>query len=152
MKKLVQTALVALGLSVAMACQAAETPEPGQRMSPEQLAQWGQLRSYTAGSSRLRVLPVPPADGEGVLLLSSQDVVGLSRNEVLVVGASEDQVRAAASAPAPVSVQYMAPTGSALLRYAEFGQAVAALKALKTNLPGATVRLPVQWGKTPVPR
>lgn len=152
MEKIVQKTLGILGLSMVMACQAAGAPEPGQTATPEQLAQWGELPGYDIGASRFRVIPGQPSDGQGTLLLNAQGVIGVSRNELTVVNASEDQVRTAAgyATHAPVSVQHFVPTGTTVLRYADFSQAVLGLEALKTALPKATVRLPVQFSK-PVP-
>ena len=149
MKKIAQKILGVLGVSLAMGCQAAAPLEPGKVATPEQLAQWGELPSYDIGSSRLRVIPERPANGQGTLLLNAQGMVGVSRNEVVVANASEDQVRAAAghAAHAPESVRHFDPTGTTVLRYADFAQAIAGLDAIKAGLPGASVRLPVQFGK-----
>ncbi len=150
MEKIVQKTLGVLGLSmVMMACQAAPAPEPGQTATQEQLAQWGELPSYDIGSSRFRVIPGKPADGQGTLLLNPQGVVGVSRNEITVANASEDQIRSVAGRAgyAPVSLRHYAPTGMTVLRYADFSHAVEGLKVLQTGLPEASVRLPVQFGR-----
>lgn len=152
MEKIVQKILGVAGVSLVMACQAAPSLQLGQAATPEQLAQWGELQSYELGSSRLRLIPGRPEDGQGTYLLNAQGVVGISRNELTVAHATEEQVRTAAAqaGPAPVSMQYFEPTGTTVLRYADFQQAVQSLEALKTSLPKATVRLPVQFSK-PVP-
>lgn len=151
MKKMTQNILGPLGMVLAMVSFSAGAFEPGQQVTQAQLAQWGELPVYDIGANPIRVLPEQPKAGQ-TLVLNAQGIVGISRNEVLVAKAQEDQIRSVAgrAAHAPASVQHFAPTGLTVLTYANFAQAVAGLETIKAGLPDATVRLPVQFSK-PVP-
>ncbi len=138
-----------LGFSLALAGHPAWALTVGQKLSAEEIAQWGELPAYDIGGSQIRVLPSQQPGSEATLLLNAQGVVGSSRNEVSISDAPAERVRELVqrTLPRPLSVQHYEPTGITVLRYADFGQAVEGLNALKAALPGAKVRLPVQFGK-----
>ncbi|TFL15050.1 hypothetical protein CSC67_06890 [Pusillimonas caeni] len=137
-----------LGMSLALASSAALALTPGQKLTKTEIAEWGALAEYKIGSSRVRVVPPQYSGSQDTLLLNAQGVVGSSRNEVAVSEAPADvQAVIQQTQPRPVSIQHFAPTGITVAKYADFGQAVDALRALKAALPGAKVSLPVQFSK-----
>jgi hypothetical protein len=126
--------------------EAAGTYTPGSRISADELGQLTNLPTYNVGKQSYRLLPQKGVDGAS-LLVDSQGLVVSSGNEVLVTGASEEEIRSGARlGPAPVSIQYLAATGIALMRYADFPTAVAAVAPLQQSLPGASVRLAISRG------
>ncbi|NYT83843.1 hypothetical protein H0A70_20415 [Alcaligenaceae bacterium] len=131
---------------LAFGAQAAGTYAPGSRIPADQLGQLSNLPVYSVGKQSYRLLPQKGADGAS-LLVDGQGLVVSSANEILVTGASEAEVRSSTGpGPAPVSIQYLAATGIALVRYADFPTAVAALAPLQQRLPGASVRLAISRG------
>lgn len=148
MKKSFLCSLGLLGMSLALASNAALALTPGQKLTQSEIAEWGPLAEYKIGSSRVSVIPSQHSGNQDTLLLNAQGVVGSSRNEVAVSEAPADaQAVIQQTQPRPVSIQHFAPTGITVAKYADFGQAVDALRALKTALPGAKVSLPVQFSK-----
>jgi len=148
MKKSFQRYAGLLGMLLALSSSAALALTPGQKLSKDQIAQWGTLVEYTIGNSRIRVIPSQYSGSAETLLLNAQGVVGSSRNEVVVSKAPANvQEIIQQTQPRPTSVQHFAPTGITLAQYADFEQAVQALAALKAALPQAAVALPVQFGK-----
>ncbi len=141
-----------LGISLALASHAALALTTGQKLSDAQIAQLGELQVYDIGGTQLRVIPSQQSGQQETLLINAQGIVGSSRNEVAVSQASEESIRAQLQQlqPQPASVQHYEPTGITVLRYADFGQAVEGLRALKSALPRAKVRLGVQFS-TPLP-
>lgn len=135
-------------LPLALACQSAAALEPGQTLTKAQTAQWPDMTQYDIGNTRLWVIP-DPAPAQDTWLLNRQNVVGLSRNEVSISGATADVIQAALqqSSPQPLSVQHYAPTQIVVARYADFAAAVQGQQALKAALPDATVHLQVQFSK-----
>jgi hypothetical protein len=75
--------------------------------------------------------------------------VGISHNEVAISGVSAETVQAGLRqvVPSPLSIQRFDQAGVTVARYADFAQAVDGLRAIKAALPGAQVRLPVQFGR-----
>ena len=149
MKKSFRRFLGLLGVSLALTGHAAGVLTPGQRLSAEQIAQWGELPVYEIGASQVRVIPSQQAGSQVTLLINAQGVVGSSRNEITISEAPAQGVQTVLQqvTPAPLSVQQYEPTGITVARYADFGQAVEGLRALKAALPDAKVSLPVQFGK-----
>ena len=149
MKKIFRRFLGLIGLSLALTSHAAFALTAGQQLSQEQIAKWGTLAEYDIGGSRIRVIPSQASGSQDTLLINAQGVVGSSRNEVAISDAPTQDIRAQLkqTLPQPVSVQHYEPTGLTVLRYADFEQAVAGLRALKKALPAANIRLPVQFGK-----
>ncbi|MBB5215676.1 hypothetical protein [Parapusillimonas granuli] len=139
----------ASGLAIAvlaLGAQAAEPLVPGQKLPADQIAAYGELPVYAVGKQRYRLLPQAGADGASLLLDAQGTVLG-SKNEVLITGASEAEIRASTGpGPAPVSIQYFQATGIALVRYADFPTTVAALEPLRQRLPSASVRLAISHG------
>lgn len=135
-------------LPLALASQVAAALEPGQRLTKAQVAQWPDMTQYDIGNTRLWVIP-DPAPAQETWLLNRQNVVGFSRNEVALSGATADVLQAGLqqTRPQPLSVQHYAPTQIVVARYADFAAAVEGLQALKAALPDATVRLQVQFSK-----
>ncbi len=126
--------------------EAAGTYTPGSRISADELSQLSELPTYKVGRQSYRLLPQKGVDGAS-LLVDRQGLVVSSANEILVTGASEAEIRSdARPGPAPVSIQYLATTGIALMRYADFPTAVAAMAPLQQSLPGASVRLAISRG------
>ena len=71
-------------------------------------------------------------------------MVGKSANEIVVAEASAGvQAVIEQTQPRPVSVKHYEATGITVATYADFAQAVEALRALKAALPSAKVGLPV---------
>lgn len=137
-----------LGMSLALASSASFALTPGQVLSEAEIAKWGTLPTYEIGKSRIRVIPPQYSGSQDTFLLNAQGMVGSSRNEVVVSEAPADvQAVIQQTQPRPVSVQHFEPTGITVAKYADFAQAVDALRALKAALPGAKVGLPVQFGK-----
>jgi len=137
-----------LGVSLALASHTAFALTPGQVLTKAEIARWGDLPAYDINGSRIRVIPSQASGGQKTLLLNEQGVVGSSRNEVVVSDAPSDvQVVIQQTQPRPVSVQHYEPTGITVSKYADFAQAVEALRALKKALPDAKVGLPVMFGK-----
>ncbi|WP_442595047.1 hypothetical protein ACSBPU_01785 [Parapusillimonas sp. JC17] len=131
---------------LALGAEAAGVYTPGSRIPADQLGQFGNLPVYVVGKQSYRLLPQKGADGAS-LLVDSQGLVVSSGNEILVTGASEADIRSSTGpGPAPVSIQYLAATGIALVRYADFPTAVAALAPLQQRLPAASVRLAISRG------
>lgn len=148
MKKRIFLGLLSASLAVASHA-AADAPTPGQKLSKEQIAQWGHLPVYQVGKSKFRVLPARPADSQLTLLVNAQGVVGVSRNEVAISGVSAQtaQTRLRQTVPQPLSLEHFDQAGVTVARYADFSQAVEGLKAVQAALPEAQVRLPVQFGQ-----
>jgi len=138
-----------LSASLALAAHAAaDVPAPGQKLSKAQIAQFGDLPAYRVGKSTFRVIPVRPANSQATLLLNAQGVVGVSHNDIAIsrVSAETAQARLRQIAPAPLSIEHFEQAGATVARFADFGQAVEAMKAVKAALPEAQVRLPIQFG------
>jgi hypothetical protein len=139
-----------LGASLAFASHAApDMPAPGQKLTQEQIALWGKLPVYQIGKSQFRALPADPAHSQSTLLINEQGTVGISHNEVAISGVSAETVQAGLRqvVPSPLSIQRFDQAGVTVARYADFAQAVDGLRAIKAALPGAQVRLPVQFGR-----
>ncbi len=141
-----------LGMSLALVSSAGFALTPGEMLSEEDVARLGTLRTYEIDSSRIREIPPQFTGSQDTLLLNEQGVVGISQNEV-VLSETPDNVQSIIqqTLPQPVSITHFAPTGITLAKYANFAQAVEALRALKTALPSARVGLAVQFGR-PVPQ
>ncbi|MFA5489727.1 MAG: hypothetical protein WC284_10970 [Candidimonas sp.] len=141
-----------LGLALALAGPVCQAMSPGDMLAEEEIARWGELRTYDIGSSRIREIPAQYSGGHDTLLLNEQGVVGISQNGI-VVSEAPDNVQSVIqqTLPQPMSIEHFAPTGITLAKYASFAQAVEALRALKIALPGARVGLAVQFGR-PVPQ
>jgi len=136
------------GVALALASSAAFALTPGQKLTKAEIAEWGALTEYKIGSSRVRIIPPQYSGSQDTLLLNAQGVVGISRNEVVVSEAPAGvQAVIQQTQPRPVSVQHFEPTDITVAKYADFAQAVDALRALKAALPGAKVGLPVQFSK-----
>lgn len=138
-------------MSLALASHAApDTPAPGQKLTQQQIAQWGDLPVYKVGKSKFRVLPVHLSDAQLTLVINGQGVVGVSRNELAISKVPADiiQHQLRQTVPQPLSVEYFEQAGVTVARYADFGQAVEAMRAVQTVLPEAQVRLPVQFDQT----
>lgn len=148
MKKILVIGLISA--SLALPALAAEPPTPGQKLSEAQIAQWGKLPSYQVGKSHYQVLPVRPAGGQYTLLLNSQGIVGISHNEIAISQVSRQAAETglAKTTPQPLSIEYFEQARVTNARYANFEQAVTALKVLQAALPEAQVRLPLQFGQT----
>lgn len=137
-----------VALTLALASQAAFALSPGQKLSKAEIAQWGTLTTYDIGGSRLRLIPPQHSGSEDTLLLNARGVVGSSRNEIVIAGVgAEAQAVIQQTQPRPTSVQHFEATGITMLKYADFGQAVEALAALKAALPDAQIGLPVMFSK-----
>ncbi|MCB5362380.1 hypothetical protein H0484_01235 [Pusillimonas sp. CC-YST705] len=127
--------------------EAAGTYTPGSRISADELGQLIDLPTYNVGKQSYRLLPQKGVDGAS-LLVDSRGLVVSSANEILVTGASEAEIRSGTTTgPAPASIQYSPATGIALVRYADFPTAVAAMAPLQQSLPEASVRLAISRGK-----
>ncbi|VCU69600.1 hypothetical protein PIGHUM_01663 [Pigmentiphaga humi] len=137
-----------IGLSLALAGNAAFALAPGQKLSKSQIAEWGALPVYDIDGNRIRVIPPQYAGSQDTLLLDAQGVVGKSANEVMVSNAPADvQAVIEQTQPRPVSVKRYEATGITVSTYADFAQAVEALRALKAALPTAKVGLPVTFAE-----
>lgn len=139
-----------LSASLALASHAAtDAPAPGQKLSDTQIAQWGDLPAYRIGRSKFRVIPVRPANSQATLLLNAQGVVGVSHNDIAIsrVSAETAQARLRQIVPQPLSIQHFEQAGVTVARFADFGQAVEGMQAIKAALPEAQVRLPLQFGQ-----
>ncbi len=148
MKKLFFLGLLSASLTLASHA-ATDVPTPGQKLSKEQIAQWGDLPVYRVGKSKFKVIPAHLADSQSTLLINAQGVVGVSRNEVAIsrVSAQTAQARLRQLVPQPLSVEHFDQAGVTIARYADFSQAVEGLRAVQAALPEAQVRLPVQFGQ-----
>ncbi|WP_322997126.1 hypothetical protein [Castellaniella sp.] len=130
--------------ALALSAQAADAYQPGQRLQAKQIQRLGQLPVYTVDKQQYRLLPQSAAGGRS-LLLDAQGVVFSSQNEILITGATENDVQlGAGKGPVPVSVQSFAATGIVVLRYADFGSAVSALAWLQQQLPQASLHLAIE--------
>lgn len=148
MKKDFRRFLGWVGVSLAMAAPSAWAWTPGQQLTDAQITELGKLPEYKLDGKRLRVIPQSLSGDQTTLVLNSRGVVGSSRNEVVVAGVKADARNVIQqSQPRPISVEYYEATGLTVARYADFGQAVAALPVLKTALPGAQIGLPIRFGE-----
>ncbi|NGM86730.1 hypothetical protein G5B35_05340 [Parapusillimonas sp. SGNA-6] len=137
-----------LSASLALSAHAAaDVPAPGQKLSDAQIAEWGDLPMYRIGRSTFRMIPVRPANGQATLLLNTQGVVGISHNDIAISRVSAETARARLKqiVPQPLSIEHFEKAGVTVARFADFGQAVAGMQAIKAALPEAQVRLPVQF-------
>ncbi|MBN9477165.1 MAG: hypothetical protein ABS43_00920 [Bordetella sp. SCN 67-23] len=144
MKKNFRRYIGLIGMSLALASGAAFALTPGQKLPKSQIAQWGTLTVYDIDGSHIRVIPPQYSDSQDTLVLNEQGVVGKSANEIVVAEASAGvQAVIEQTQPRPVSVKHYEATGITVATYADFAQAVEALRALKAALPSAKVGLPV---------
>lgn len=141
-----------VGASLALSSHAAPgNPTVGQKLTPEQIAQWGNLPVYQIGKSEFRVIPPGSSERGVTLVINAQGIVGVSRNEVAIsnVPAQTAEAQLRRADPQPASVEHFDTAGVTIARYANFGQAVQALGMLQTALPQAQVRLPIQFRQVP---
>ncbi|HUH40989.1 MAG TPA: hypothetical protein VL024_08985 [Castellaniella sp.] len=144
MNIITRLALGLAGWAIALGAHAAPQAALGQTLSATEIQQLGVLPEFRAGPDHYRLLPQKTEDGQGSLLLDERGAVVASHHEVMITQAAEDQVRAALrQGPSPSIVQHFAPTGITVVRYDDFAQTIAGLKALQTGLPDATVRLSI---------
>lgn len=150
MKKRFLLGLASASLAI-ISHAAAGNPTVGQKLTPEQIAQWGNLPVYQVGKSEFRVIPSGSTERGVTLVVNAQGIVGVSRNEVAIsnVPAKTAEAQLRQAVPQPSSVQHFDTAGVTVARYADFGQAVQALGTLQSALPQAQVRLPIQFKQVP---
>ncbi len=141
-----------LGLALVLAGPVCLALSPGDMLAEEEIARWGELRTYDIDSSRIREIPAQYSGGHNTLLHNELGVVGISQNGI-VISEAPDHVQSVIqqTLPQPMSIEHFAPTGITLARYASFAQSIEALRALKTALPDAKIGLTVRFDR-PVPQ
>lgn len=146
--RLINLFLYGLAATVlSLPAQASGPYQAGQRLNAKQASELGNLAVYTVGSRQYRLLPDKAADG-GSLLLDASGAVSSSRHEIIITGASENEVQSRTSQGlVPTTVQHFAATGITVVRYADFPAAVTGLRQLQQQLPQASIRLGIDQGR-----
>lgn len=148
MKKSLRIYLGMFCLLLALGTQASGGFVPGQKLSPAEIAQIGDLTEYKIGKMRVQVMPAPYTSGDTTWLINSRGMVGVSHNQVMLAEADADAEQSIRQTqPRPVSVQYHPHTRIMVATYADFGQAVQALKAIETTMPKVKAALPMVFNQ-----
>lgn len=133
-----------MAVTLTLSAQAADSYQLGQRLNANAIQRLGQLPVYAVGKQQYRLLPRLSANGSSLLLDAQGTVLG-SQNELLITGATENDVQLGVQKdPQPASIQYFSATGITVVRYADFGAAVDGLARLKQRLPQASIHLAIE--------
>lgn len=140
----IRACIAVLGLFLSLGAFAGGGYAIGQKLNQADIAQLGDMPEFKIGKLRVRVMPAPYTDAGITYLVNSRDVVGTSRNQVLIADATPDTQSAVEQLqPRPSQVQYHEQTRLLVATYSDFGQAVQAWTAIRTAQPDAQVALPM---------
>ena len=109
--------------------------------------------SLEIGTRIYHVLDSTSGSEPATTLADDHDLIGKSRNEVVVTDASPDVVNSLGGhlSAAPVSIKSYPHIKTVVLRFSKLSEAVDAMKALKQALPAsASVSLPIKWAEPKV--